>query len=122
MRTTIQAVVFALSISISGWAYSDNESTVVLINPFTVPPDKLEETITMWEQARDFLQKQPGYISTELHQSISPDAQYRLINVAQWESPELFMAATKKMQQEAGLPRIKGVKPAPQLYTVVRRD
>ena len=111
-----------LCITLSGCAHSENAGPVVLINPFTVPADKLGETIAMWEQARDFLQTQPGYISTELHQSLSPDAQYRLINVARWESPELFVKATKQMQQEAELPRIQGVTPAPQLYTIVRRD
>ncbi|MEM7169850.1 MAG: antibiotic biosynthesis monooxygenase family protein [Pseudomonadota bacterium] len=94
----------------------------VLINPFTVPAGKLDETIAMWEQARDFLQKEPGYISTALHQSVSLDAQYRLINVAQWESVETYTAATKKMRSEANLPRIEGVRPAPALYTVIRTD
>ncbi len=97
------------------------ESTT-LINMFTVPEDKLEETITMWEQARDYLQGQPGYISTALHQSLQPDATYRLVNVAQWESAEAFMAANAKMRAEANLPEIENVVPNPALYEVIRRD
>ena len=100
----------------------DRAEPVVLINPFTVPADKLDETLAMWEQARNFLQQQPGYISTALHQSIATDAQYRLINVAQWQSVEAFKTATDKMRREAMLPRIEGVVPHPDLYTVVRRD
>ncbi|MDE0097754.1 MAG: antibiotic biosynthesis monooxygenase [Gammaproteobacteria bacterium] len=123
MRTKVQALLFAAGVLAAGCAYSENQAdAVILINPFTVPADKLNETILMWEQARNFLQKEPGYISTALHQSISPDAQYRLINIAQWESIEAFMAATKKMGSEANLPRIHGVRPSPALYTVVRRD
>lgn len=95
---------------------------VVLINPFIVPEDKLDETIAMWEHARDFLQKEPGYISTALHQSRSSDAQFRLINVAQWESAESYRAATKKMHAQANLPGIAGVRPGPGLYDVIRRD
>ncbi len=93
---------------------------VVLINPFVVPPDALDETIAMWEQARAFLAAQPGYISTKLHQAVSPDAHYLLINVANWESIETFQAAIAAMQQQAELPKIAGVIPAPQLYTVIR--
>jgi len=98
------------------------ENTVTLINPFIVPEDRLDETLAMWEQARDFLQEQPGYISTALHQSLAPDAKYRLINVAVWQDSTSFMAATKKMQAESNLPRIDGVVPSPALYTVVRTD
>lgn len=104
------------------WGDEANAAPVVLINPFVVPADKLAETIAMWEQARDFLQQEPGYISTALHQSLASDAQYRLINVAQWESAEAYMAATKKMRAEADLPQIEGVRSSPGLYTVVRRD
>ena len=93
---------------------------VVLINPFVVPPDALDETIAMWEQARAFLATQPGYISTKLHRAVSPDAQYLLINVANWESIETFQAAIAAMQQQAALPKIAGVIPAPQLYKVIR--
>ncbi len=98
------------------------ESVIVLINPFIVPPEKLDETITMWEEARDYLQTQPGYISTALHQSLTPDATFRLINVAEWESAEAFKAATAKMNAEANLPKIEGVVPSPDLYSVIRRD
>lgn len=93
---------------------------ITLINPFIVPAGKLSETILMWEQARDFLQQQPGYISTALHQSVTPEAQYRLINVARWRSAEAYKTATRKMREEANLPAIEGVRPAPQLYTVIR--
>ncbi|MEM7049819.1 MAG: antibiotic biosynthesis monooxygenase family protein [Acidobacteriota bacterium] len=98
------------------------ETVVILINPFEVPAGKLEEAIAMWEQARDYLQTQPGYVSTALHQSLVADARYRLINVAKWENAEAYTAATKKMRQEAGLPTVEGVVPDPALYTVVRRD
>ena len=76
----------------------------------------------MWEQARAFLAAQPGYISTQLHQAVSPDAHYLLINVANWESIETFQAAIAALQQQAALPKIAGVIPAPQLYKVIRKQ
>ena len=99
-----------------------DDDAIVLINPFVVPADKLGETIIMWEQARDYLQTQPGYISTALHQSLAPDATFQLINVAKWESAEAFQTASKKMATEANLPRIEGVVADPALFTVIRRD
>lgn len=115
-------VVFCTVLFTFGANANQQTENVTLINSFIVPADKLPETISMWEQARDFLQKEPGYISTALHQSLSPDAQYLLINVAQWESVETYKKATSKMRAEANLPRIEGVKPNPFLYKVIRRD
>ena len=68
------------------------------------------------------MQTQPGYISTSLNHSITDDVHFRLINVAKWESAEAFIVASKKMQEEAGLPRIEGLLPSPGLYTVIRKD
>ncbi len=99
-----------------------DETAITLINPFEVPADKLDATILMWEQARDFLQQQPGYISTALHQSLASDAQFRLINIAKWDSAEAFKAATQKMRTEANLTRVEGAKGGPALYKVIRRD
>lgn len=94
---------------------------VVLINPFVVPSGSEAQALAAWETGRDFLKTQPGYISTELHQALSPDATYALINVAKWESAEAFAAATLAMRQGAKMPAVDGVRVAPQLYRVVRR-
>lgn len=56
---------------------------VTLISVFEVPAGKLDETVAMWERARDFLQTRPGYISTALHHSILPNARFQLVNIAQ---------------------------------------
>ena len=79
---------------------------VVLINPFIVPEGKVDEAIAAWEVSRDFLAEQPGYISTKLHQSLATDAQYQLINVAVWSSPEAFKAATAAMRASGVFPPV----------------
>ncbi len=101
-------------------ASTDSDSHVILINPFIVPSGKLEAAIELWEQGRDFLKTQPGYISTALHQSVQDDAQYRLINVAKWKSVAAFRAASEKMRQAAALTPVAGVTSAPSLYKVIR--
>ena len=39
------------------------------------------------------MERQPGYLSTALHRSLDPTAQFRSINVAHWESAQDFSAA-----------------------------
>ena len=99
---------------------TDNSNNIILINPFEVPKGKLEETIKYWEDCRDFLKKQPGYVSTKLHKSIKDDAKFELINIAVWENPKVFSEATQKMMKELGVPPVEELKPNPSLYTIVR--
>ena len=120
MKLIISVVTWALFSFATPGVASDHGIT--LINAFEVPADKLEDTIAFWEKARDFLQTQPGYISTALHQSIDEQSRFRLINVAKWESAEAFMAASKNMRAQASLPKIDGLVANPALYFVIRSD
>jgi len=101
---------------------ANSGTEVTLINVFEVPEGALEEAIKMWTKGRDFLQTQPGYVSTALHQSIAPDAKFALINIAIWESAETFQAATAAMRAHGAAPKIEGLSYTPGLYTVVARD
>ena len=71
---------------------------VILINPFDVPNGREEECLKAWEKAAAYMRSQPGFISTKLHRAISPDARFHFINVAEWESPDLFQAAINSEQ------------------------
>lgn len=95
---------------------------VTLINSFEVPENRLKDTIAFWERARDFLQAQPGYISTRLHRSLSPDARFRLVNVAKWESPRAFEAAMAKMRESKLGADMSGTVFHAALYEVIRED
>lgn len=47
--------------------------------------------------------QQPGFGSTTLHQALAPDADFRFVNVARWESAEAFRAAVAQTGfKEAG--------------------
>jgi|GEM_PF-406363 len=102
-------------------ALSESEA-VTLINVFEVPAGKLDETVAMWERARDFLQTRPGYISTALHRSILPDARFQLVNIALWQDAESFANATAAMGREAGLPPVEGLAFNAALYRIIRTD
>jgi heme oxygenase (mycobilin-producing) len=93
---------------------------VVLINAFEVEPGQAEAFIAAWEQSRDFLQSQPGYIETALHQSLTPDADFLFVNVARWETPEAFMAAISSAGFREPAAVMAGYRPHPALYRVVR--
>jgi heme oxygenase (mycobilin-producing) len=93
---------------------------VVLINVFETSAATLDEAVRYWEASRDFLARQPGYVSTRLHQAITPDTRFQLINVAVWESAEAFAAAIARMRQEMRLPPPAGLQSFPGLYRVIR--
>jgi len=80
--------------------YENNErepkmTTVVLINPFEVLAGQEEEFLARWREAAEELRHAPGFVLTRLHQSLDPQAKFRFVNVAEWESPQHFQAAMR---------------------------
>jgi heme-degrading monooxygenase HmoA len=67
-----------------------------LINAFEVPDGQDEAFLEAWERARAFLATQQGYLSTRLHRSLPPAADFRFVNVAVWQSAQAFQAATSQ--------------------------
>ena len=98
---------------------SSTMSTVVLINAFEVAPDQDEAFLRGWEAARDFMQRQTGYVSTRLHRSLDPTARFRFINVAEWASPTDFEAALNH-PEFVSMRRAIPFAHYPSLYQVVR--
>jgi heme oxygenase (mycobilin-producing) len=90
---------------------------VVLINAFEVPAGEDDAFLEGWERSRHFLSTQEGYVSTRLHRSLSPSADFRFVNVAVWESPDAFAAATNELGQTQFPFRFHA-----SLYEVVRED
>jgi heme-degrading monooxygenase HmoA len=83
----------------------EKDEPVVLINAFEVPASDDEAFVRGWERARDFLRTQEGYLSSRLHRSISPAADFRFVNVALWESEQAFRAATAQPEfRNASIP------------------
>ncbi len=64
---------------------------VVLINVFTL--DAADEPVFLdaWKDDAEFMKRQPGFISTQLHRAIGESPTY--LNYAVWESTEAFRAA-----------------------------
>jgi len=66
-------------------------SPVTLINVFTVDPGDVDALLQAWEKDANWMKKQPGYISTQLHRGIAGSCVF--LNYAVWESVEHFRAA-----------------------------
>ena len=92
--------------------------TVILINPFEVPAGEEEQFHKAWNEAGELLRHAPGFLSTRLHVSLDPQAKFRFVNVAQWESPQHFQAAMRSeaFQQIARKMPFTGY---PALYRVI---
>lgn len=95
--------------------------SVILINPFEVPDDKVDEALAFWEKAADYMRKQPGFISTRLHRALVPGTRFPLINIAEWVSVQDFETAHKAEEfKKLVEPYMELFPHYPALYEVVR--
>ena len=66
-------------------------SPVVLVNLFTLDKADEQTFLKTWQDDADFMKRQPGFISTQLHRAIGENPTY--LNYAVWESTAAFRAA-----------------------------
>lgn len=64
---------------------------VVLINLFALEAADEARFLEVWKDDAEFMKRQPGFISTQLHRAIGDSLTY--LNYAVWESTEAFRAA-----------------------------
>ena len=66
-------------------------SPVVLINLFQVAEADVPGLLKAWEDDANWMKRQPGYISTQLHRAVGGSNLF--LNYAVWESVAHFRAA-----------------------------
>ena len=93
---------------------------LVLINAFEVPEGREDEFIRGWDVTRDYLQTQPGYVDTALHQAVSPNPDFRFVNVGRWETPQAFQQAIQSQGFREASQAVAAFRPHPALYRIVR--
>jgi heme-degrading monooxygenase HmoA len=64
---------------------------VVLVNQFTVARDDAEEFVEVWADDAAFMERQPGFISAQLHRGVAGSSTF--VNIAEWESARALGAA-----------------------------
>ena len=88
---------------------------VVLVNPFTVERDQIDQVVKAWEADATWLKKQPGFISTQLHRGVEPSTMF--FNYAVWESVAHFRAASTHPDFQSTLAAYPdGTSAAPHLF------
>ena len=70
---------------------NNDVSPVILVNIFHVAESDIAALMESWEADANWMKKQPGYISTQLHQGIAGSNVF--MNYALWESVAHFRAA-----------------------------
>lgn len=83
--------------------FSENVSPVILVNIFNVAQSDVPALLEAWEDDANWMKKQPGYISTQLHQGIAGSTVF--MNYAVWESTAHFGAAFNHPDFKAALAR-----------------
>jgi len=76
-------------------------SPVVLVNVFQVAAADIPALLKAWEADANWMKRQPGYISTQLHQGIGGSTTF--LNYAVWESVAHFRAAFTHPEFKAAL-------------------
>ena len=68
-----------------------DQSPITLVNVFDVAEEDIPQLMKAWEDDANWMKKQPGYISTQLHRGIAGSTVF--MNYAIWESVEHFRNA-----------------------------
>jgi heme-degrading monooxygenase HmoA len=96
----------------------EDDGQVVLINQFEVPPEDAERFLVVWADAAAFMTRQPGFISTQLHQGTAGSSTF--MNVAVWESAAALGQAFRSPEFHARAARYPdGVVAAPYVFKKV---
>lgn len=95
---------------------SADVSPVVLINIFQVAETDIPALLKAWEADANWMKRQPGYISTQLHRGIGGSTV--LMNYAIWESVAHFRAAFSHPEFKSALEHYPSTAVAsPHLFT-----
>ncbi len=91
----------------------------MLINVFEVPTRADAAFIAGWERVREFLAARDGFSATALHRALREDVEFRFVNIARVESPEVWRDAVT----DPGFPgRELPFNSHPSLYEVIREE
>ena len=96
----------------------EGDQLVVLINVFSCTPDNQQRLVEAWQRGTDELMRDlPGFISANIHRSLDGT---RVINYAQWASPQAFQASLTNPRVQAYFAELGQIgTPAPVLAELV---
>jgi heme-degrading monooxygenase HmoA len=94
---------------------------VTLMNSFLVPEGRDEAFLELWTETSLYFRSQPGFLSLRLHRAVTPDTEYRYVNVARWASDADYRAphGTEEFRRLVSQPAWREFPSSPVLYEVV---
>lgn len=99
-------------------ATAADHGRIVLVNRITVPAGQLDRAIEVWSEDAAFMQRQRGFISTQLHRGVSGSS--TLVNVAVWESAGALRRAFTSPEFQRRLDNYPdGTVTSPHVFTTV---
>jgi heme-degrading monooxygenase HmoA len=87
---------------------------VILINKFNMKPEDVNEFLNGWAAEAEFLKRQPGFVSTQLHRGIAGSCVF--LNYAVWESTEQYNRAIKNPESQSMLAKFPAITMSPHLF------
>ncbi len=66
---------------------------IAFVNCFTIPAGREEEFLELWKVVNLHMAAKPGYVDHQLHRSLDPNAPFRFVNFAHWDSVDSWRAA-----------------------------
>jgi heme-degrading monooxygenase HmoA len=77
--------------------------------------------VALWTEASGYFRARPGFRSLRLHRAVQPDAEFRFVNVASWDTLADFRAAhdTDECRALIGQEAWKEFPSSPALYEVL---
>ena len=79
----------------------DAGGPVVLVNKFNVAPGDMDALMQSWADDAEWMKRQPGFISTQLHRGVG--GSNVVLNYAVWESTKHFKEAFSNPEFQAKL-------------------
>jgi heme-degrading monooxygenase HmoA len=81
----------------------DERGPIVVMNVFRVSPQDEDVFMEAWTVDGEFMKRQPGCISTQLHRGIA--GSHTFVNVVHWESTAAFRTTASNPDFQARLSR-----------------
>lgn len=86
-----------------------SSTVVTLINSIEVPAESVDQFINDWNSDKTFITRQPGFIDGAFYRSLLPNARFRFVNIARWESEDAWknaLEAAEKLRASRGIDRL----------------
>lgn len=91
---------------------------VSFINAMRVPEQDVDYFERMWREGAEYVEKQPGFISTSLHKTVALNDEFQYYTVAVWRTPADLRNATSTAWWKAFTDRFGFNGPDPRFSSV----